>query len=58
MILKLFVFMTRKISRDDFARKKKLAAVTRLVFPYVGDKKTAETVSAASFEYAREWNTR
>ena len=58
MILKLFVFIKCKISRDDFTRKKKLHAVTRLVFPYVEDKKMAETVSAASFEYVREWNTR
>lgn len=52
MIPELFVFMARKRSRDKFARKRELNAVTRLVFPFVGDKKMTEKIATAAREYA------
>ena len=51
-ILELFFFIARKMSRDDFARKRELNAVTRLVFPFVGDKKMTGRISTAALTYA------
>ena len=52
MIPELFVFIARKRSRDNFARKRKIYAVTRLAYICGADKPGAEKLAPAALEYA------
>ena len=54
MIMELFVSMASKMSRDDFARKRELSAVTRLGCICGADKPEAEKLAVAALEFARE----
>lgn len=52
MIPELFVFIQRKRSRDNFARKRKIHAVTRLVCSLGEGEPRAKKIAAAALKYA------